>query len=128
QEGAYVVAGAALGLPPDLALGLSLLKRARDVVLGIPALAAWHLLELRTAWRRQGRRRTARIGERPIVGSAAIRSHIGCGASPVSTVDLRVSFGDTPDLSDIRPLTDSRSGGSGRADGEGRAPHEERQS
>jgi len=54
QEGAYVVAGAALGLPPDLALGLSLLKRARDVVLGIPALAAWHLLELRTAWRRQG--------------------------------------------------------------------------
>jgi len=45
QEGAYVVLGAALGLPPGLALGLSLLKRGRDLLLGIPVLLTWQLLE-----------------------------------------------------------------------------------
>jgi putative membrane protein len=53
QEGAYVVAAAALGLPADLALGLSLLKRARDVTLAIPALLSWQLVETRRGWRRQ---------------------------------------------------------------------------
>jgi putative membrane protein len=53
QEGAYVVASAALGLPADLALGLSLLKRARDVTLAIPALLSWQLVETRRGWRRQ---------------------------------------------------------------------------
>ena len=47
QEGAYVVLGAALGLPPDLALGLSLLKRGRDLILGIPVLLTWQFLESR---------------------------------------------------------------------------------
>jgi len=45
QEGAYVVLGAALGLPPGLALGLSLLKRGRDLLLGIPVLLTWQVLE-----------------------------------------------------------------------------------
>jgi hypothetical protein len=43
------VLGASLGLAPEFALGLSLLKRGRDVVLGIPALASWHLFETRRA-------------------------------------------------------------------------------
>jgi putative membrane protein len=45
QEGAYVILGAALGLPPGLALGLSLLKRGRDLLLGIPVLLTWQFLE-----------------------------------------------------------------------------------
>ncbi len=45
QEGAYVVLGTALGLPPSFALGLSLMKRGRDLVLGIPALLSWQLVE-----------------------------------------------------------------------------------
>lgn len=45
QEGAYVILGAALGLPPGLALGLSLLKRGRDLMLGIPVLLSWQLVE-----------------------------------------------------------------------------------
>jgi putative membrane protein len=45
QEGAYVMIGAALGLTPELALGLSVLKRGRDLVLGIPALISWHIAE-----------------------------------------------------------------------------------
>jgi putative membrane protein len=52
QEAAYVAASAALGVPADLALGLSLLKRARDLTLGIPALLSWQLLEVRREWRR----------------------------------------------------------------------------
>ncbi|HUK07831.1 MAG TPA: lysylphosphatidylglycerol synthase domain-containing protein [Stellaceae bacterium] len=45
QEGAYVVLGTALGLTPGLALGLSLLKRGRDMLLGIPALLTWQIFE-----------------------------------------------------------------------------------
>ena len=49
QEGAYVLLGASLGLGPEFALGLSLLKRGRDLALGIPALVSWQLLEARRA-------------------------------------------------------------------------------
>ncbi len=56
QEGAYLVIGVGFGLPPDAALGLSLLKRGRDFVLGVPTLASWHYLERRRIaqerWRR----------------------------------------------------------------------------
>jgi len=45
QEGGYLLLGAALGLPPEVALAVSLLKRGRAIILGIPALAAWQLLE-----------------------------------------------------------------------------------
>lgn len=33
--------GTLFGLPPDLALGLSLLKRGRDCLVGIPTLVTW---------------------------------------------------------------------------------------
>lgn len=52
QEGAYILLGASFGLTPDMALALSLLKRARDVTIGLPALAAWQLLESGSLWRR----------------------------------------------------------------------------
>jgi len=45
QEGAYVLLGASFGLTPEVALALSLLKRARDAVIGLPALGAWELIE-----------------------------------------------------------------------------------
>lgn len=38
QEGGMMVAGTLIGLPPDLALSVSLVKRMRDLVLGVPAL------------------------------------------------------------------------------------------
>ncbi|MBU6282347.1 flippase-like domain-containing protein, partial [bacterium] len=41
QEGGYVVLGGALGIPPDTCLALSLAKRAREVLLGLPGLLAW---------------------------------------------------------------------------------------
>jgi glycosyltransferase 2 family protein len=52
QEGAYIMLGAIFGLPPEMALGLSLLKRGRDLVLGVPALLAWQVFESRRWWRR----------------------------------------------------------------------------
>ena len=53
QEGAYVMLGASFGLTPDFALGLSLLKRGRDLLLGIPALLVWQIFESHRLWRRR---------------------------------------------------------------------------
>jgi putative membrane protein len=45
QEAAYILLGAGFGLVPEAALALSLLKRARDLTIGLPALAGWQVLE-----------------------------------------------------------------------------------
>jgi hypothetical protein len=47
QEAAYVLASAAVGIGPAPALALSLVRRARDIVIGLPALALWHGWEMR---------------------------------------------------------------------------------
>jgi len=52
QEGAYILLGAGFGLTPETALALSLLKRARDLTIGLPVLAAWQLVESGRLWRR----------------------------------------------------------------------------
>ena len=52
QEGAYILLGGALGLTPEMAIALSLLKRARDLAIGLPALGAWQALEGGRLWRR----------------------------------------------------------------------------
>lgn len=51
QEGGYVLLGGALGISPDIALALSLLKRGRELVLGTVALLLWHSIESRRMWR-----------------------------------------------------------------------------
>ncbi len=56
QEGALVVLCAAFGIPPEQAIALSLVKRAADVVLGMPGLLGWQMLEwgrLLPSYRRQ---------------------------------------------------------------------------
>ena len=45
QEAGYAVIGPLFGLGPDLSLALSLLKRARDLVVGLPALLVWQGME-----------------------------------------------------------------------------------
>jgi putative membrane protein len=52
QEGGYVALGALFGLGPDIALGLSLLKRAREILTGVPCLLVWQALETRRLWRK----------------------------------------------------------------------------
>lgn len=51
QEGGYVLLGGALGIAPDIALALSLLKRGRELVLGAVALLLWNAIESRRMWR-----------------------------------------------------------------------------
>lgn len=41
QEAAYLLIGPLFGVPPTAALALSLIKRARDLAIGVPALIAW---------------------------------------------------------------------------------------
>ena len=45
QEATYAVVGPLFGLGPDLSLALSLLRRARDLATGVPALLIWQGLE-----------------------------------------------------------------------------------
>lgn len=56
QEAGYAGLGAIFGVPPELSLGVSLLRRARDIVVGVPILLIWQLLEMRRL--RTGRRQT----------------------------------------------------------------------
>jgi glycosyltransferase 2 family protein len=51
QEGAYVVLAALFGVTPAGALSLSLVRRGRDIAIGIPALSTWGLIEGRSAVR-----------------------------------------------------------------------------
>jgi putative membrane protein len=60
QEGGFLLVGGLLGLSPEVSLALSLVKRVRDLLLGVPALVGWHFLEGRRMWLRirRHRRRT----------------------------------------------------------------------
>jgi putative membrane protein len=54
-EGGLVVLCALFGIPAHSALALSLIKRAADIVVGVPGLVIWHALETR---RLRGRRKS----------------------------------------------------------------------
>jgi putative membrane protein len=49
QEGAYVVLGPLFGVGADMALAMSVLKRARDIAIGVPVLLLWQGAEGRRA-------------------------------------------------------------------------------
>lgn len=51
QEGTYLALGAFMGLGPGASLALSLAKRARELLLGLPGLAVWQLSEGFRVWR-----------------------------------------------------------------------------
>jgi len=51
QEGGYAVLAQLFGLPAEMGLAVSLLKRAREIVIGVPALLYWQAVEGRTALR-----------------------------------------------------------------------------
>ncbi len=53
QEGGYILLGNLLGISGDMALALSLLRRVRELALGIPGLIAWPLIEAGRLWRRR---------------------------------------------------------------------------
>ncbi len=68
QEATYALVGPIFGLGPEVALALSIVKRARDLVIGAPALMAWQAME---GARVMGRRRWPRASAAPGVGPGA---------------------------------------------------------
>lgn len=54
QEGGLILLGGMIGLPADIGIALSLVKRMREIAFGVPALLSWQWIEvhrLRTRWR-----------------------------------------------------------------------------
>jgi putative membrane protein len=51
QEAGYVMLAPLFGLPAEMGLAVSLLKRAREIVIGVPALIYWQSVEGRAALR-----------------------------------------------------------------------------
>lgn len=47
QEGAYMALGHAFGIDPSVSLGISLLRRGREITIGIPVLLLWQFMEMR---------------------------------------------------------------------------------
>jgi hypothetical protein len=52
QEGGNILVCGLVGIGPQAAIELSLLKRIREVALGVPGLLAWQIFEGRLALRR----------------------------------------------------------------------------
>ena len=50
QEAGYALLAPLFGLPAEMGLAVSLLKRAREIVLGVPALLYWQSVESRKAF------------------------------------------------------------------------------
>jgi len=50
QEAGYAMLAPLFGLPAEMGLAVSLLKRAREIVLGVPALIYWQSIESRKAF------------------------------------------------------------------------------
>jgi len=45
QEGGYLLLGVHFGVPPEIALSVSLVKRVRELAIGIPAMLIWQVIE-----------------------------------------------------------------------------------
>ncbi len=56
QEGGFVLICALFGIPPEQAIALSLIRRVRDIILGVPGLVAWR-------WEMAARDRTGSAAE-----------------------------------------------------------------
>lgn len=50
QEGTLVLVGVVLGIDPAAAIALSLVLRARDILIGVPAIVVWYTVEGRQQW------------------------------------------------------------------------------
>jgi putative membrane protein len=51
QEGGYILLGNLLGIPGEIAFALSLVRRMRELALGIPGLITWQFMEATHLWR-----------------------------------------------------------------------------
>ncbi len=70
QEAAYIALGSAFGIDPSISLGLSLLRRGRDLAIGVPVLLLWQAAEVR---RLRGNRANATPEDGPYPASERSR-------------------------------------------------------
>lgn len=103
QETGYMAIGAALGLPAELGLAMSLVKRARQILLGLPALASWQASEL--GWLRLRRRERSRVRRYAPAPSSASNAYVrrairvfmrplaNTGLTPNHLTTLRIATG-----------------------------------
>ncbi|EMG39078.1 putative membrane protein [Desulfocurvibacter africanus PCS] len=67
REGSILLLGGMLGITPEVALALALIKRAREMILGAPGLAVWLWIEAR-GWRsRHGKGQSQSAPDRAFV-------------------------------------------------------------
>jgi putative membrane protein len=52
HEGGYLFVGGLLGIPGDAAFALALIRRVRELALGVPGLIVWQWIEGGRAWRK----------------------------------------------------------------------------
>jgi len=75
-EGGYVVVGAALGIPGDAALALALIRRVREITIGVAGIILWQWIEGRRLWKpgtwKKARPRRPRVGD---VSAGAVKLH-----------------------------------------------------
>ncbi|WP_296650180.1 lysylphosphatidylglycerol synthase domain-containing protein [Paraburkholderia sp.] len=106
QEGAFLLLGRIYGLPPEIALALSLIKRVPDVALGLPGLLAWHLLETR---RLLSRRRAVPEDEaaRNAFPQSRCSDNQSAGVSTVVQSMPTATLPGPPDLADrnVKPVS-----------------------
>jgi putative membrane protein len=62
QESGYLVFGGLLGIAGETALALSLIRRVRELTLGVPGLIVWQLIEGRRAWRKRSVQSIQQLG------------------------------------------------------------------
>ncbi len=83
QEGGYLLACQALGIPSEPALALALVRRARELIQGVPGLAAWQLAEgRRLLLRRRAQREGAALAPAPELERATAASDAAGGLGP----------------------------------------------
>lgn len=70
SEGGYILVGSLFGVAPPVAIALSLIKRVREIALGVPSLCLWQVLEHRWDTPAQGAERPAScaqsVGKNPL--------------------------------------------------------------
>ncbi len=71
QEASYAGLGAIFGLPVNVSLAVSLLRRGRDLSVGVPVLLAWQGLELRRLRQTRAAKRRGREGA-PVPAPAVV--------------------------------------------------------
>ena len=71
QEGVLVLLGGMIGLGPEVALALSLVKRVRELVIGVPGLLAWQVAEGKNLLSRSARRAAAARAPEPPAPTAS---------------------------------------------------------